>query len=269
MPLIKYNDFVLEYLEYGKGKEVLFAFPGFNREADDFRVFESSLGKRYRIVSFNLFFYGQSRINKSGNHPVHYRDLEGLMEVYLQQHNIKRFSLLGFSLGGRVALACLEIFSSRVDRVFLLAPDGIELSRWYRLLIRSRVGQRFSRYLVENPALFFKLADFLKKRGYISDRLYDFAVHHTYTLEKRQKLYNVWMAVRNIVPDIGNVRRIIRENNTLVYLVMGKYDSVIPVKIADKFRAGMEDKIILYIAPAGHNLVTYSTSNILNKLLHD
>ena len=268
--LLTFTNFTLEYKTFGTGKEVLFAFHGFNRNADDFKALEPSLGKHYKIVSFNLFFYGKSRIGKPNNHPVHYADLEGLLRTYLDKYQVERFSLMGYSLGGRVALSCLEAFPGKVNTLYLFAPDGLKMSRWYSLAMKSLIGQRVYKHIIGDPSLFFRLAGFLKNKRYITEGLYNFACCHMHTKEKRQQIFDVWMSLRKLVPDLDKIRKVVRHQDVRVHVILGKYDSVISAGVGKKFAAGLTDKIKIHVVNAGHNLITYNMNSFLNDMLdHD
>ena len=57
---ISAHGFSWEYFKFGNGPEILFAFHGFDNDANDFRIFEKAFGERYTIVAVNLFFHGKS-----------------------------------------------------------------------------------------------------------------------------------------------------------------------------------------------------------------
>jgi len=48
------------------------------------------------------------------------------MMRFLGKEKIELFAVVGFSLGGKFALATLEAFTDKVTKVVLLAPDGIK-----------------------------------------------------------------------------------------------------------------------------------------------
>ena len=50
-----------------------------------------------------------------------------------KETGVQNFSLAGFSLGGKFALATLEAFPEKTKGIILLAPDGIKTSFWYSL----------------------------------------------------------------------------------------------------------------------------------------
>src|ERR1035437_5613420 len=102
---LKYKDYKMRCQVFGNGAKTMLAFHGFGRDGDDFKVLEPSLGRAYRIISFDLFYHGKSdspmnveAINLS------IEDLKVMINGFLLENNIERFSLLAYSLGGRISL---------------------------------------------------------------------------------------------------------------------------------------------------------------------
>ena len=265
--LLTYNGFTLEYFEFGQGEKILFAFHGFNRNAHDFEVFESSLGKHYKIVSFNIFFYGKSRSEEKPEKAFKMKDLEGLINTYLEKNNIDKFSVMGFSLGGRFALACIELFPEKIRSAYLFAPDGIKINKWYKVLSKVKIGWKLYEHLIEKPDLFFKLSLYLKNKGIVSERLYSFANYHMQSKAQRKKIYDVWMILRELFPDIKKVQKSINHYDITVHLFFGLHDAVIPPSIGKDFVKGLKNPKGLHLVHMGHNLISYQMNSYLNKVL--
>ena len=51
-------------------------------------------------------------------------DLKQLFEKFFEEQSIKNISLMGFSLGGKIALQLIELFPYNINSVFYLHPDG-------------------------------------------------------------------------------------------------------------------------------------------------
>ena len=127
------NNLALEYLTFGKGSNIILAFHGFGRKAEDFLLFEKILEEKYTVISFNFFHHGNSsypndRIEKN---TLSVEELNDFFEYFLKEKNISRFSLMGYSMGGKICLSLLEKFANRIDDIFLFAPDGIKINFWY------------------------------------------------------------------------------------------------------------------------------------------
>ena len=114
---------VIAYRKLGAGPAILVAFHGFGQSSGVFRPLERLLTSQFTIFAIDLFFHGHSEYNKNQllTKPNWYR----LMDAFLRAQGITRFSLMGFSLGGRFALTTVEAFAERIDQLFLMAPDGI------------------------------------------------------------------------------------------------------------------------------------------------
>ena len=133
--------------------------------------------RRYTIVSVNLFFHGKSFSEKGVFKPgFSEKDLNGLFERFLLEFKATRFSLMGYSLGGRVVLQLAINYAERINRVFLLAPDGLKISRWYRFVTHWRIGRRIFKRIVRNPKRFFSVAGFFHKLRLVGTKQYKFAL---------------------------------------------------------------------------------------------
>src|ERR1041384_3075655 len=110
----------LNYIRSGDGERSMLTFHGYGQ---DNSVFNNYTG--YTFYHIDLFFHGKSEWNK-GEEPLEKDEWKSLVEELLVKNNIQTFSVMGFSMGGKFALATLEAFPGRVKEIILLAPDGIK-----------------------------------------------------------------------------------------------------------------------------------------------
>jgi pimeloyl-ACP methyl ester carboxylesterase len=171
----------------------------------------------------------------------------------------EKYSLIGYSLGGRIVLKLLEIYPEKIDRILLLAPDGIRISLFYRFLTQTLAGQKLMAWVIKNPSFFLTLAGFLKKTGMISEKRYRFALGNFDTEKKRKKVFLVWMTLRKTVSDLAIVKKVIRKYQIPVNLFFGRFDTIIPPSVGRKFQKGMEKNITLTVLESGHRLLREQT----------
>lgn len=253
---ITVGSWQVEYLVFGSGSQTLLAFHGFDNDAEDLFVFEPSLGKQFTIIAVNLFFHGKSRADLPPEKSVFDRQqLSIVTEALLAQHAIHRFSLLGYSLGGRVCLTLIELFADRIDSVFLLAADGLKLNRWYVFITGSPFGRLLFRRVVKRPAIFIRLAAVFRKMKIIGEKQYKFALSNFDSSEKRKKVYEVWMIYRLLLPDHRKVAREIRKHKIPLHLVFGKYDSIIPLDHAVEIARDAGNSCHVHQVDTGHQLI--------------
>lgn len=268
---ITYNDLSLEYKVIGNGFKPLLAFHGFGRSADDFMVFEKSFLKSYKVIAVNLFGHGKSRYPDSriDQNTLSIAELKEIIQLLLQEEAIKKFSLVGYSLGGKIALTLTEIFASRVEQLFLLAPDGIVLNNWYKLASQNILGQKLYKYITKNPNWYFKIVRFLNETKLLNDKLYKFVVNHMDTYEKRKMVYDVWMIFRNIYPNLDEVIQRINEEQIFVAVLIGKHDKIITPKIAHKLVNKLNENYVYRLVNTGHNLQTPLVDKTLERIIHE
>ncbi len=111
------------------------------------------LAKTYRVIAFDLRGHGQSDWVSDGGYGVmdHVYDLTSLVDLL----ELERFTLVGHSLGGNIALRFAGMFPERIEK--LVAIEGLGPSP--KMLV-----ERQSQPLTE------RLRDWIEQRRSVSDR---------------------------------------------------------------------------------------------------
>lgn len=264
-----YDDFVLEYKIFGSGKEQMLAFHGMGREADDYKIFEHTLGMRYQIIAINIFFHGNSVYPKSRifDNQIKKKELAELIEHFLQQININRFSLMGYSLGGRFALTLTQFLHKRIDRLVLIAPDGLKRSVYNEFTTGTNVGKNFVKWMVNYPESFFDTIDTLHKYRFISPKMRKVIQIHFETHDRRTLMRDAISSFRYINPNLRKVSNNINNCNIELIMIFGKYDFIIPLKLGEHFMKFITSKKKLHVINASHNILTENTLKTLSELI--
>src|SRR5690349_5025567 len=108
----------------------MLAFHGFGQGKEAFSTFGEALSSDYTLYSFDLFFHGKSEWNYE-EEPLEKEFWSEIIQRFLKEQDIRSFSVVGYSMGGKFALATVEAFPTHVKEVYLLAPVGIWISPWY------------------------------------------------------------------------------------------------------------------------------------------
>lgn len=239
---------------FGEGPECLLAFHGFGEDASSLRLLESSLGLRYTILAVNHLYHGHST-SKDENALLKPEQLQKLVTELQQRHGFKQFSLFGYSLGAKIALQLIELFPDSVQKIFLFAPDGIVMNRWYNLAIRYRWSRKLFLSIVSKPGWFLSFVRWSAKLKLISPSREKFVLLHMETEEKRRMVYRVWHVGQLIVPNIDKIKKTIKKQQIDVRLFFGKRDRIIPPAIGHYFCKGIEDHCKLQVMDSGHQLL--------------
>ncbi len=264
---ISYKGFHWEYETYGSGTEILFAFHGFGNHCSDFKILEPSLGKKYKIISFNLPYHGKSFIDASVvDKSISKEELRELLLQFLLQHQVTRFSLMGYSLGGKIVLQLIELFPDQVNTVFLFAPDGIKNNWSNGFVTRNKIGRGIYQRIINDPSRFLRFVKMLKQMNLVHEKFSDFIHHSLNTREKRQQVWDVWMCFRDIKPNISNIQYLVNEHSISIHLFFGKHDHIIPPSIGKNFIRRLKNKSALHIVDTGHIMLKEKMNYYLSLL---
>lgn len=242
----------------------MLAFHGFGQVGKDFEAFEDALGKEFTIYSFDLFHHGQTTYDGK---PITKAELKNWIESFLLEKGIDKFSIIAFSLGGRVAFTLMELFESRIEYAFLLAPDGMKINPAYWFVANTQLGAWSYQFLTNNPGLFILPLKLARAMGIIKNKLYQFFISQMNTPEKRQKVFKVWVTFREIIPNLKNVQRIVNEGKVNFNIILGKKDLVIRVAFSKKLMSGIHNKNALHVVKSGHYMFTPEIGLFIKKLL--
>ena len=119
-------DISLHYLEKGQGKPLILLHG--NGEDNSYFVYQVAYFSRfYRVMAIDTRGHGQS---PRGTAPFSIQQFAEDLRGFLDQHEIPKAHILGFSDGGNIALTFALRYPERVDRLILnganLFPAGVK-----------------------------------------------------------------------------------------------------------------------------------------------
>ncbi len=257
----------MEYLLIGKGSETIVCFHGFGRKAEDFEVFQPILKPDQQLLAINLFAHEGSifPVDRIANKPLKPAEWQVLLEALLKQESIHSFHLLGYSMGGRIAMKTWELMPDRVLSVLLIAPDGIKINALYRFASGTSLGRWLYRQLIHNPKPLFRLADQLHRWGLMNDKLHRFVYVHLDSEPKRQQVYDAWLIYKKIFPQLPLIAQMARNSEDRFHLIIGKYDSVITPAVGDKLCRLIGNRRSYFEIESGHQLLNARTVAFIDK----
>ncbi|WP_018627049.1 alpha/beta fold hydrolase [Niabella aurantiaca] len=250
---------MISYSVTGNGPQPVVCFHGFNESASSFSILENS-GGRYTILAIDAPFHGHTSWKEGSRFTPD--QLHEILHILLEAESCsptQPLTLIGFSLGGRICLSYYQHYPQRVNRLLLLAPDGLKMSFWYWFSSHTLLGNRLFACTMKHPAWLIRFAGILHKTGLINAGVKKFVIHHLHQPQVREKLYTVWTAFRFFRPDIAQVKKAIAQKQTPVALYFGRYDKVIPAKRGSRFVKNIEAFAKTRVLEAGHRLLHHKT----------
>jgi len=268
-----YRNSTINYYRVGSGPQIAVCFHGYGEEAAVFEFLGKHAGNQFTFFAIDLPFHGKTDWKESFNFdPL---NLFQIVEQIIENDNRKseignrKFYLLGFSLGGRMALSLYQSIPEKIEKLILLAPDGLKVNFWYWLATQTWLGNRFFKLTMNKPGWFFGFLKLLNKLKLVNTSIFKFVNYYIGDAEVRQLLYARWTTLRKIKPDISLIKKSIRKNKTPVRLVYGKHDRIILSSVGEKFRKGIEERCTISVIPAGHQVLHEKhVEEILAALFH-
>ncbi|OHX67219.1 alpha/beta fold hydrolase [Flammeovirga pacifica] len=242
----------IECLEFGHGEQLLICIHGFSDNASLFRHIAPAWVKTHTMVAFSLPFHGETEWIPS---RFSSRNIHRIIRLILQKYNKERFSLLGYSMGGKISLYCYQrYFSHKIDRLILCASDGLKTHTLYDVSKLPRWYIELMMVLMRFPKVMFKLVGFIYRRGWLSKFLYDFFVNHFETKKQRRRFFGVATSSRFMKPDLSEIIQSLNEQNIPVEMYFGERDEVIIMDGAIQFSSKLNN-VKFHQLPKGHLLI--------------
>ncbi len=257
----RYRNQQLAYQRMGAGPRMALAFHGFGQTSGVYAPLAAALGNVYTIYAIDLFLHGASK-RADSTHLVN-EDWCACIGAFLAEQQIDRFTVMGYSLGGRFALVLAECFASRLDALVLMAPDGIRFSRWYGLATQSTVGRALFGFAMRHLPVLHRVGRGLVGLRLLRPSLLRFAEVSLSTGEQRQLVYDVWTQFRRIKPDLLRVADELTRHKVATRLIVGSYDQIVPASYLLPLIRLLTQYTLIQL-PTGHNRLIDKSAAVLN-----
>jgi pimeloyl-ACP methyl ester carboxylesterase len=264
---LQVGELSLEYARAGSGHHVVICLHGFGREAADFEAFLPILDAGTQLIAVNLFFHGRSNFpqHRLSKHPLEPEEWCNLMRALCEEIGCSRFHLVGYSMGGRLAMVMMERMPEQIDSLTLLAPDGLKINVLYRFVSETKLGRMLYRSIIRNPSWILRIADALNRLHILHQNVHRFVYLQLETPTKRQLVYNVWLAHRKLFPNLQSVATNAENRNIPCRLMFGKHDAIIPPRLAINLTKHFKTKPKMMLLDAGHRLINKETVERLSS----
>ena len=256
--LLSYKKSRISYYRFGSGPAIAICFHGYGEDGSLYAFFEKYAGRDYTFYSIDLPYHGKTEWNEGLLFTVD--DLRKVVAAIVDPDNIKapakkELTLLGFSLGGRITLSLYRAQPETVEKIILFAPDGLKVNFWYWLATQTFIGEKLFSFSMKNPGWFLGFLRASNKLKLVNASIFKFVNYYIGNKEARRLLYQRWMCLRQLKPDLHLIKDFIRINRTNTVLIYGKYDRIILPVRGEKFKEGIEEFCTLVVIESGHQVV--------------
>lgn len=250
--LLNYRNSTIGYYRFGSGPKPVVCFHGYGEEATVFAFLANYAGNQYTFYSIDLPFHGKT-VWKEGTDCTT-ADLCRIVDNIISSSD-RKLTLMGFSLGGRIILSLYQLMPEKIEKLILLAPDGLKVNSWYWLATQTWLGNKFFAFTMKYPGWFFGFLKLLNKLKLVNASIFKFVNFYIGNKEVRRLLYTRWTTLRKIKPRLTQIKGLIREHETPVRLIYGKHDRIILASVGLKFQKDIEAWCTIQIIHSGHQVL--------------
>jgi len=252
-----YKDSEINYFRFGSGKKLAICFHGYGETADSYSFLEVYAGTEFSFYAVDLPFHGETKWNEG--YDFNYNDLQSIIKEIIfkgsQLQSNLQLTLLGFSLGGRMALSLYQAMPDQIEKIVLLAPDGLKINFWYWLATQTWLGNQFFSFTMKHPGWFFGFLKILNSLKLVNTSIFKFVNYYIGERQVRQDLYARWTTLRKLRPDLKKIKSFIKQYKTAVRLIYGRYDRIILASPGERFCRNIETHCRLSIIHSGHQVL--------------
>ena len=164
-------------------------------------------------------------------------------------------ALLGYSLGGRIALTLFERKPEAWSGMILLAPDGFRKNPMYRFAVETRLGRATWAWSDRHAESVRSWIRALRRMKVIPAHLEHFALHHTQDQAMRTLVAHTWKTHRAFWPTREGSRQAWAAStarHASVHAVFGTRDAIIPWAWSKPWRSLSSDHVHFLQVESGH-----------------
>jgi pimeloyl-ACP methyl ester carboxylesterase len=219
---------------------------GFGASLHTWEPWAALLADRYRVIRYDLPGFGLSPPDRGGDFSVG-RDI-AVLGALMDALGLVRATLIGNSLGGKVAWQFAARFPARVDRLVLISPDGFaQAGRAYGEAPRVDSALRLMRIFLPKPLLRMNLAPAYADPMRLTDAV--LTRYHDLMLAPGARAAMIGRLEQAVLDDpAGLLPRI----TAPTLLLWGERDRLIPVSNADDYLALMPSATLVRLPSVGH-----------------
>lgn len=246
-----YKNSAISYYKSGSGVKKLLCIHGYGESAENFLLLCGHLANEYEITILELPYHGKTLWEEGDLLP---ENLAEIINEIIPDSNTK-ITVCGYSLGGRIALNIIPYLKERIDKMVLLASDGLHKNFWYQLATQTSIGNKLFAFTMKKPKWFFKLMGGMVKLKILNKSIYKFSMHYLGDENERTLLYKRWTTFKRFNADKKLLLSFIKKYKIQVHFYFGKYDRIIKPNHAEALQKVAHEQITVSVLNTGHILL--------------
>ena len=241
---VQVGDHQVYYSEGGQGEETVVMVHGFSASSDNWNRMAARIGKRYRVIAPDLPGWGEStRLDSASySYPVQVERLHQLLE----RMGLRRFHLMGHSMGGGISSRYASQYPGEVITLTLIAPHGLAEPEPSDL---AQSVARGDNWLVPTtiPGVERLLDKCFGKRPFIPGPVVKYLAQQV--ISRSEKTGKIFDEIQLNDPPLATQLENIKAPTLVIW---GDLDRLIHVSAAEGFKTGIKNSETLILRGSGH-----------------
>lgn len=252
------------YYKYGYGEKGLLAFHGFGQNGKMFEPIASSLESVYTVYAFDFIAHGKTEWNnKSACTSL---DWASMIDAFAKEQQLESISLMGFSMGGKMVLHGLTKIKTPIDRIFLIAMDGVKLNKINHPKLNRPRTKKMVRSMIYNAKPLLRILPAFKRMGLLNTQQIEFMHYYLASERRRKRSFMTWKSMLHFWQPLGEIIAFIKKENIKVHILFGKNDKILPPTLAKKLNEMIPGSTLDW-SEGGHFIVDESLNPIIQHIL--
>ena len=249
--VLQYKSSQIAYYVYGSGANVVFCFHGYGLTGESFAVLQQVLQADFTLICLDFPFHGATNWQEGDSFTD--KNLWEIINQINPNANVS-FSLMGYSMGGRIALQLLQDHPKSIKQVALIAPDGLKFNWWQEIATQTAIGNQLFKFTMRHPQWLFAFIKVASLLHLINKTREKFTLAYISEEQERQLLYKRWCTMRAFKPRLSLLRQCIEQYKIPVNLLFGEYDKIITTSQGLAFKK-QEPLISIRVLKCGHQIL--------------
>ena len=251
--LFKKGDLAIEFAVWhpqSPNGQCAIALHGFSRPPEDMLRIRPLLPDGASLLMPHLAAHGRS----SGLHrPLDITAWTAALEDIVKAEGLEfNGMLVGYSLGGRLALSWFSLAPHQFTKVVLLAPDGLIKNPGYRFSVDTALGRAWLNQSGRQRESMVRFMTWLRSRRMLPEHFYQFSLFHLESREMWAMVIDCWSSLRKFwPPGRRRLEAISMPHPDILEAHFGARDKVIKPANAQ----GLKGVCTVYFHPCGHGLL--------------
>ena len=229
-----------------RGAPAVVLLHGFGASLHTWEPWAQLLSADRRVIRFDLPGFGLTGPDPTGDY-TDARSVE-VLAALMDELGLPRASVVGSSMGGRIAWSFAAAEPERVDKLVLMAPDGFAgHGREYGVAPKVPAMLRLLPYVLPAPLLRASLAPAYGDPAVLTEEV--FARYRDMLLAPGVRQAIVARTGQNVLAEPEPLLRRIRAPTLLVW---GEKDAMIPFRNAADYTGALPDSSVVSFPELGH-----------------